>query len=386
MRRQTTQALLAALLTVLAVACLPARAATPATSTAEPVCTESSQYGPLRHYCGYFPASTDGVLLAWQVYLPDARRFGPGPYPTVLDYSGYSPASTFYDGLGSTFLDQGYAVAGVNIRGTGCSGGTFDYFEPKEWKDGYDAVEFLAARSWSSGDVAMVGKSYPGITQLYVAPMRPPHLRAIVPGAFFSDAYRDVAYPGGIQDAVFTAGFSLVSQPGNTLDAYDKNVREQQDPTCVANQVGHATNPAYNPFVQINSHPYDDQAEYADRGPYALAPRVQVPVMVQLAWQDEELGARGIDYVDRLPKGTPWRAVLTNGDHGEYYDAFVKAEVFRFLALYVKHQVAPGDPCATVVTRRGHRTTTRTATYRESVACYQAEPRVLVGFENGPQR
>lgn len=387
--------LLALLVAVLAATGLPAIASTGGPSADEPTCTESSQYGPLRHYCGYFPASTDGTSLAWQVYLPDAKRFGPGPYATVLDYSGYSPASTFYDGLGGTFLEQGYAVAGVNIRGTACSGGTFDYFEPKEWKDGYDAVEFLAARSWSTGDVAMVGKSYPGITQLYVAPMRPPHLRAIVPGAFFSDAYRDVAYPGGIQDAVFTAGFSLASQPGNTLSAYDKNLHEEQDPTCIANQAGHAANPAFNPFVQINSHPYDDKAEYEDRGPYALAKNVQVPVMVQLAWQDEELGARGIDYVNRLPKTTPWRAILTNGDHGEYYDEFNKAEIFRFLALYVKRQVAPDDPCATVVEAphgngkgqgKGDKPVARPASLDESVACYQAEPRVMVGFENGPSR
>ncbi|GAC1416787.1 MAG: hypothetical protein NVSMB57_12070 [Actinomycetota bacterium] len=63
-------------------------------------------------------------------------------YP--VDYSGYEPATTIFDGLKDTFLGQGYAVAGVNIRGPGYSGGTFDYFEPVEWQDGYDAIEFLA--------------------------------------------------------------------------------------------------------------------------------------------------------------------------------------------------------------------------------------------------
>ena len=102
-------------------------------------------------------------------------------------------------------------MAGVNVRGTGCAQGTFDYFEPKEWYDGYDAVEFLARQPWSNSRVAMVGKSYPGITPLYVAATRPPHLDAIVPGAFFSDLYRDVAYPGGIQNVVFAAGWGLGS-------------------------------------------------------------------------------------------------------------------------------------------------------------------------------
>ena len=69
------------------------------------------------HCGGYFPVR-DGTLLTWQVYLPDASTWGPGPYPTVLDYSGYEPGTTFFDGLLPTFLSQGYAVAGVNVRGT----------------------------------------------------------------------------------------------------------------------------------------------------------------------------------------------------------------------------------------------------------------------------
>lgn len=373
----------------LALLVLPASAA-PAPSGNEPVCSRSNQY-PLRHYCGYFPSSTDGVKLAWQVYLPDPAKWGPGPYATVLDYSGYSPAATFYDGLGRTFVEQGYAVAGVNIRGTGCSGGAFDYFEPKEWKDGYDAVEFLAARSWSTGDVAMVGKSYPGITPLFVAPQRPPHLRAIVPGAFFNDVYRDVAYPGGIQNTVFAAGFSLISQPGNTLDAEQQGLIDQQDPVCIQNQAEHATNPATNPFLSLQAHPYDDADPYQARGPYAMASKVQVPVLAELAWQDEELAARGIDYVNRLPKTTPWRAVLTNGDHGEYYDDFIKAEIFRFLSIYVKHQVPDGDPCTPLQHGKGHGKGEivppgPTPATDDAVACYQAEPRVTVGNENGPAR
>ena len=71
----------------------------------------------------------------------------------------------------------------------------------------------------------MVGKSYPGITQLFVAgaqaiPGDEPrtqewidgvladHLAAIVPGHVFADLYRDVPYPGGIQNVTFAGGWS----------------------------------------------------------------------------------------------------------------------------------------------------------------------------------
>src|SRR3712207_8106351 len=43
---------------------------------------------------------------------------------------------------------------------------------------------------------SMVSKSYPGITQLFVAAQRPKGLVAITPGHVFGDLYRDVPYPG----------------------------------------------------------------------------------------------------------------------------------------------------------------------------------------------
>ena len=50
----------------------------------------------------------------------------------------------------------------------------------------------------------MVGISYPGITQLFVAQTRPPHLAAITPLSVLDDTY-DTLYPGGI----FNNGFAL---------------------------------------------------------------------------------------------------------------------------------------------------------------------------------
>jgi putative CocE/NonD family hydrolase len=324
------------------------------------------------HCGGYFQTSAatgQSTLLAWQVFTPDKAKWGNGPYPTVLDYSGYEPATTFFDGIKDTFLNQGYAVAGVNVRGTGCSGGKFDYFEPVEWQDGYDAIEFLSAQSWNGGlGVAMVGKSYPGITPVFVAPTQPPHLRAIVPGAFFADSYRDVGYPGGIQNVVFVAGWSLASQPANTADQVFGGLTGL-DQNCILAQVEHGQSPPHNPFIQMNSHPFDDADPYQDRGPYLLANKspstsVKVPVMAQLAWQDEELAARAIDYVDRLPRTTPWRAVLMNGAHDAYYGDTSKSEIFRFLSFYLKKQAPAGDACS--------------GTYAQALACYQAEPRVAI--------
>ena len=129
----------------------------------------------------------DGITLAMTVHLP-----GPadkGPYPTVIEYSGYSPADPSSP-QPSTQIAQGlgYATVGINMRGTGCSGGAFDFFEQLQSTDGYDAIETIAAQPWvAHHEVGMVGLSYPGISQLFVAQLRPPHLAAIAPLSVIDD-------------------------------------------------------------------------------------------------------------------------------------------------------------------------------------------------------
>ncbi len=68
------------------------------------------------------------------------------------------------------------------MRGTGCSGGAFDYFEKLQSLDGYDVVETTARQPWVLHNrVGMAGVSYGGISQLFVGATRPPHLAAITP-------------------------------------------------------------------------------------------------------------------------------------------------------------------------------------------------------------
>jgi uncharacterized protein len=147
----------------------------------------------------------DGTKLSAMITLP-----GPadqGPYPTVVEYSGYDPSNP-NSPQPSTLLAQllGYATVGVNMRGTGCSGGSYSYFEQLQSLDGYDIVEAVAAQPWvANHKVGMVGISYPGISQLFVGQTQPPHLEALAPLSTIADTYRSTLYPGGI----FNNGFAL---------------------------------------------------------------------------------------------------------------------------------------------------------------------------------
>src|SRR4029079_17885330 len=133
-----------------------------------------------------------------------------GPYPAVMEYSGYDPSSpsTGQPQYEAMLPPSGYAWVGVNIRGTGCSGGAFNFFENLQALDGYDAIETIAAQPWSNGHVGMVGISYAGISQLFVARTQPPHLDAITPLSVIDDTWRGILSPGGILNNGFAVNYA----------------------------------------------------------------------------------------------------------------------------------------------------------------------------------
>ncbi|HEX3359647.1 MAG TPA: CocE/NonD family hydrolase, partial [Solirubrobacterales bacterium] len=107
-----------------------------------------------------------------------------GPTPTLIEYSGYGYANPAGPENGISLIANlmGFTVVDVNMRGTGCSGGAFDFFEPLQNLDGYDVVETIAHQPWVlHHEVGMMGISYGGISQLFTAQTRPPDLAAITP-------------------------------------------------------------------------------------------------------------------------------------------------------------------------------------------------------------
>jgi putative CocE/NonD family hydrolase len=275
-----------------------------------------------------YVAVRDGTLLKYTVVLPRAS----GRFPTLMEYSGYEPGTVPDAPYIARFVPQGYAFIGVSLRGTGCSGGVWDFFQPVEAVDGYDVIEWIARQRWSNGRVAMIGKSYPGITQLFVAEQRPPHLVAVAPGHVFADAYRDVPYPGGILNYAFAAGWSFVSQPEPSYDAGLRGLAAG-DPICAQNLAARPNNLPHNPFLQAQEHRFDD-ALFRERSPLETIEQINVPVWTVLSWQDEQVGSRAVHLLERLR--APHHVVLTNGDHSMYRTPPALDELNRFFDHYVK--------------------------------------------------
>jgi putative CocE/NonD family hydrolase len=143
----------------------------------------------------------DGVGLATDIYRPAENGEGlPGPFPTILCRTPYNKSDLRYIEIGEYFATRGYAVVLQDLRGRYKSQGIGQYFHtvnPHEGIDGYDAIEWIANRSWSNGKVGMVGSSFAAVTQVAAALERPPHLTAIWPDVTPTNNYFHQAREGG---------------------------------------------------------------------------------------------------------------------------------------------------------------------------------------------
>jgi uncharacterized protein len=339
----------------------------------------------------------DGTLLAVNVRLP-----GPiedGPYPTVLEYSGYDPANPdSLQPLQSVANLLGYASVGVNMRGTGCSGGSFLFFEPAQWTDGYDAVETVAAQDWVAGGVGMVGISYAGISQLFVAQTNPPNLAAITPLSVIDDTYRSTLYPGGILNNGFATEWAEGRQAGAAAfgQGWTSDRVEAGDTTCEANQALRTQTPDLFAFIDAAEFVPEDRSTYAGRlAPSEWVDQIDVPVFLAGAWQDEQTGGHFPAMLDRFTGAPVTRFVMTNGGHSDALGPELLLSLSEFLDLYVAERVpAVPDSVGAALPILGNaifetevelpaQRFTEVADPAEARARYEAEPPVRILFENG---
>lgn len=285
---------------------------------------------------GYIP-TTDGTQLEYTVDLPAAE----GRFPVILVYDGYcegTGATNCNDAATATELvSRGYAALGVSIRGTSCSTGTFDAFTEAEFRDGAEAIEWAAKQDWSDGHLGMLGDSFPGITQLGVAGLRPPHLDAIAPFQVTADPYRDVGYPGGIQNTGFGAFWASADQPQNSYRSGVQQAVATQDAGCAQALAVHASaEPTQNIALQAPLHPYDD-AWWQSRRPGANAANIDVPTFACTSWQDDEVSSRAYDWTNALDPKRTW-VLDTNGYHGmcDLSSPRITAQLIAFFDRFVR--------------------------------------------------
>ncbi|MEM9692700.1 MAG: CocE/NonD family hydrolase [Myxococcota bacterium] len=141
----------------------------------------------------------DGIRLAARLFLP---RTDGAPSPVILEYLPYRKRDFMRardEPMHRYFAAHGYAVARVDVRGSGDSDGAMtDEYSVAEIDDALHVIAWLAAQSWCDGNVGMMGISWGGFNSLQVAARRPPALKAIITLCASDDRYADDAhYMGG---------------------------------------------------------------------------------------------------------------------------------------------------------------------------------------------
>jgi uncharacterized protein len=167
----------------------------------------------------------DGVRLLVNLFKPAPG----GSYPVIMSVTPYGK-DNLPDRVGTCFMRlwgvkfgnlnrsrltgfespdpvhwvrQGYAVVQADVRGMHNSEGQAGVLRQQDAEDYYDLIEWAASQPWCTGRVGLMGVSYLAMSQWYVAALKPPHLRAIVPWEGVTDLYRELAFHGGIPETKF---------------------------------------------------------------------------------------------------------------------------------------------------------------------------------------
>ena len=340
----------------------------------------NSLYNQTMHVGLNYLTMRDGVKIAATVRLPlGATSLSQGPFPTVVEYSGYATAGpsdpllqftnpAAYKAQNQALLPsgatdvgavvarlEGFATVSVQMRGSGCSGGAYDLLGYPSDFDGYDAIQTIGGQSWvAHHKVGMVGISYSGLSQLNVAGTQPPDLAAIAPLSPTDDLF-STGYPGGIYNKGFAAGWiadriadakvatatpGSPGQPWTQAEIVAEQTANGGQSTCLDNQVLHGQSESLAKLVAPGL--LRDPSLLDPRSQTVWASKIKVPVFISGALQDEQTGPQWPALLNALQHDqdpTHVYANMINGNHIDSLDTVTASRWIEFLDIFVAQQV-----------------------------------------------
>jgi putative CocE/NonD family hydrolase len=166
----------------------------------------------------YYLTMRDGVKIAVEVFLPK-NILPEQKLPTILlqtrywrDYEFRIPFKWFIKDYATGFnkylhkigVRRGFVFVYADVRGTGASFGTRPWpWSANEVKDGREIVDWIIEQSWSDGNVVTMGVSYLGTAAEYLASLKHPAVKGILPISNQWDVYLEVSCPGGVYNYYF---------------------------------------------------------------------------------------------------------------------------------------------------------------------------------------
>ncbi len=160
---------------------------------------------------------SDGVTLEATVsgQAPLTRR------PVIAEFSPYGPGS------GTTQDGPAYNYLLVQIRGTGDSDGQFDALGPRSQQDVVQTLKWACHQPWSDGRIGLNGFSASAIMVYNSLYLKLPCVRTAVLKSGTFELYRDLLWPGGVQN--FIPGIGVLALIGGAALA-DGPARFQRNP------------------------------------------------------------------------------------------------------------------------------------------------------------
>ena len=281
----------------------------------------------------------DGAQLSVPVRFPNQDLYGPPPWPTVVEYSGYTPSDPDSPGPGSLLARCWVSPSSGSTSGVPAARAVSSTSSPPpKPPDGHDVIETVARQpSVLHGHVGMVGLSYPGISQLCVAATQPPHLAAITPLSVIDDPWRQ-QWPGGIYNSGFTRAW-IAARDAQTRaggQAWDQRRIDAGDEIARANQEIRSQNMDFERFGRAT----ECYRRVMDaRRAAALVDRIEVPVFLTGAWHDEQTSSRFALMLGDFVASPEQRFTLFNGHHPDGYSPMVLLRWFEFLSFHVARRV-----------------------------------------------
>jgi len=237
----------------------------------------------------------DRTELSADIYRP----VGEGKFPVILNRTPYTKAGGSTFKIAQYFTSHGYVYVAMDVRGRGDSDGTFEPYR-HDGQDGYDAIEWLAVQSWSTGKVGTIGGSYNGRIQWLTAIQQPPHLTAMIVLASPSDPF--VEWPTGqplpmdISWYHFTAGHVL-----QNMEVVDWKKLYEHLPLITMDEAMGRPNRFWKEEVEhAKLDSWWEDLRYQNK-----YDRVRVPVLNISGWYDDEQVGTPLNYIGVTTKGSP---------------------------------------------------------------------------------
>lgn len=274
----------------------------------------------------------DGVTIYTDIYMP--ADSSDTKFPTLIAWSPYGKsagsAPRYIDmfnmlGIGNAWnsgltkfeaadpdywCQRGYAVCNPDPRGIAHSEGDITMIGSQEAEDCYDLIEWIAGQEWSNEKTALTGTSYLAFSQWFIAAAQPPHLTCINPHEGLSDAYRDLAYNGGIPDPHFIKRLQV-----NHVSAVPGAKREDM-------------------AAEMERYPFADAPLWLDKK--ADISKIQIPVYCVASYSNTLHTMGTFRQWRKISTADKWLRIHNTQEWPDYYSDAAQEDRQKFFDRYLK--------------------------------------------------